>query len=125
MPRKVEAISRRTLRMILEASRDMYPREFGAVLRAEEGAITELLLLPGTVSGNRHAIFQMHMLPADFSVVGTVHSHPSGNFQPSEEDLLLFGNFGGIHIIVGHPYTEDAWAAWTPRGDRVPLKIIP
>src|SRR3972149_1237230 len=71
MPARVEAISRKTLRMILEASRDTYPREFGAILRAEGGVITELLLLPGTVSGNRHAIFQLHMLPADFPVGGT------------------------------------------------------
>src|SRR6266568_3050622 len=76
--KRVEAITRKTLRMILEASRDIYPREFGAILRAEQGVITELLLIPGTVSGNRHAIFQIHMIPTDFAVVGTVHSHPSG-----------------------------------------------
>ena len=66
--KRVTAIARKTLRMILEASRDMYPREFGAILRAEEGIITELILVPGTVSGKRHAIFQLHTLPADFSV---------------------------------------------------------
>src|SRR3970040_1935970 len=125
MPARVEAISRKTLRMILEASRDTYPREFGAILRAEGGVITELLLLPGTVSGNRHAIFQLHMLPADFTVVGTVHSHPSGVFEPSDEDLHLFSKFGGIHIIVGRPYTEDTWAAWTHAGERVALRVVP
>jgi proteasome lid subunit RPN8/RPN11 len=125
MPKRVEAISRRTLRMILEASRDMYPREFGAILRAEEGVITELLLVPGTVSGERHAIFQLHMLPADFSVVGTVHSHPSGDYRPSDEDLHLFSKFGGIHVIAGYPYDESTWGAWTYAGDRVALRIVP
>jgi len=125
MPRRVEAISRRTLRMILEASRDIYPREFGAILRAEEGVITELLLLPGTVSGERHAIFQLQMLPADFSVVGTVHSHPSGETRPSDEDLHLFSKFGGVHVIAGHPYDEDSWAAWTYAGERVSLRVVP
>src|SRR5438876_240093 len=62
--KRVTAIARKTLRMILEASRDMYPREFGAILRAEEGTITELILVPGTVSGKRHAIFQLHTLLA-------------------------------------------------------------
>src|SRR5437879_13435755 len=90
----VSAIARKTLRMILEASRDMYPREFGAILRAEEGTITELILVPGTVSGKRHAIFQLHTLPADFSVVGTVHSHPSGVYEPSDADLA-FPNTSG------------------------------
>ena len=125
MPKRVDAIARKTLRMILEASKDIYPREFGAILRAEEGTIYELLLVPGTVSGERHAIFQLHMLPADFSVVGTVHSHPSGVFEPSDEDRHLFSKFGGIHIIVGYPYTEETWAAWTYAGVRVSLRVVP
>jgi proteasome lid subunit RPN8/RPN11 len=123
--KRVEAIARKTLRMILGASRDMYPLEFGAVLRAEEGTITELILVPGTVSGKRHAIFQLHTLPADFAVVGTVHSHPSGVYEPSDEDRALFNKFGGIHIIVGYPYQENTWAAWTNKGERALLKVVP
>jgi proteasome lid subunit RPN8/RPN11 len=122
--KRVQAIARKTLRMILEASRDMHPREFGAVLRAEEGTITELILVPGTVSGKRHAIFQLHTLPADFAVVGTVHSHPSGVCEPSDEDRALFNKFGGIHLIVGYPYGEDSWAAWTNKGARASLDVV-
>lgn len=125
MPKRVDAIARKTLRMILGASRDMHPREFGAILRAEEGTITELLLLPGTVSGETHAVFQLHMLPADFSVVGTVHSHPNGIAEPSDEDRRLFSKFGGVHIIVGHPYSEASWTAWTYAGERVSLRVAP
>jgi len=125
MPKRVDAIARKTLRMILEASRDMHPREFGAILRAEEGTITELLLLPGTVSGETHAVFQLHMLPADFSVVGTVHSHPNGIAEPSDEDLRLFSKFGGVHLVVGHPYSEVSWTAWTYAGERVSLRVAP
>jgi proteasome lid subunit RPN8/RPN11 len=122
--KRVQAIARKTLRMILEASRDMHPREFGAVLRAEEGTITELILVPGTVSGKRHAIFQLHTLPTDFAVVGTVHSHPSGVCEPSDEDRALFNKFGGIHLIVGYPYGEDSWAAWTNKGSRATLNVV-
>lgn len=123
--KRVEAITRKMLRMILEASRDIYPLEFGAFLRAEEGTITELVMLPGTISGRRHAQFRIHMLPPGMSVVGTIHSHPSGVYQPSDEDRLLFSNFSGIHIITGYPYTEDTWAAWTNKGERVRLKVVP
>ena len=122
--KRVHAIARRTLRMILEASRDMHPMEFGAILRADEGTITEILLVPGTISGKRHAIFQLHMLPPDFAVVGTVHSHPSGVYEPSDEDLALFNKFGGIHLIVGHPYSEESWAAWTNKGIRTTLQVV-
>jgi len=125
MAKRPEAITRKLLRMILEASRDMYPKEFGAFLRAEEGVIVELVMLPGTVSGRRHAIFQTWMLPPNMNVVGTVHSHPSGVYQPSDEDRLLFSNFSGLHIITGYPYNEDTWAAWTNKGERVPLRVEP
>jgi len=123
--KRPSSIARKTLRMILEASRDMYPLEFGAILRAEEGVITELILVPGTVSGKHHAIFQLHTLPADFAVVGTIHSHPSGVCEPSDEDLALFNKFGGIHLIVGAPYDDGSWAAWTNKGERVPLRVVP
>ena len=125
MAKKVFGIRRKTLRMILEASRDTYLKEFAAILRAEEGVITELLLLPGTISGDVHAVFQLHMLPIDFSVVGTIHSHPSGNFRPSEADLQLFSHFGRIHIIAGRPYTEDSWAAYDHYGKSWKLEIVP
>src|SRR5437773_10486026 len=112
------AVARKALRMILEAARDMYPREFGAILRAEEGTITELILVPGTVSGKRHAIFQLHTLPTDFAVVGTVHSHPSGVCERYDEDRALLHKFGGLHLIVGYPYRADSWAAWPNNGTR-------
>src|SRR5437867_12266233 len=101
------AIRRKTLRMILGASRDAYPNEFGAILRAEHGVITELLLIPGTVGGRRHAIFQLHQIPPDFTVVRTVHSHPSGVFHPSHDDHRLLPKFGGVPIVTGHPYVAS------------------
>ena len=125
MPKKVVAIRRKTLRMILEASKDTYPKEFAAILRAEEGVITELLLLPGTISGDVHAVFQLHMLPIDFSVVGTVHSHPSGNYQPSDADRNLFSHFGRVHIIAGMPYTEATWRAYDHNGNPRELGVLP
>ena len=125
MAKRPEGITRKCLRMILEASRDLYPNEFGAFLRVEEGLIAELVMIPGTVMGRRHAIFQTWLLPPNMAVVGTVHSHPSGVYRPSEEDRNLFSNFSGIHIITGYPYTEDTWAAWTNKGERVPLKVVP
>src|SRR2546425_1002939 len=89
------AIRRKTLRMILGASKDAYPNEFGAILRAEKGVITELLLIPGTIGGDRHAIFRLYNKPTDFRVVGTVHSHPSGVFHPSGQDPHPFSQVAG------------------------------
>jgi len=120
----IKGIKRRTLRMILEASKSQYPEEFGAMLRAEHGVIDELMLLPGTVSGERHAIFQFHNLPIDFTVVGTVHSHPSGSYYPSGADLSLFRKYGWIHIIAAMPFDRLSWAAYDGTGEPVELPVV-
>ncbi|HNU36209.1 MAG TPA: hypothetical protein PKJ15_06385, partial [Methanomassiliicoccales archaeon] len=73
---KVRGIDRGLLEMINQAARDSLPNEFVAMLRAEEGIVQELLLLPGTLQGEDSATLMMHMMPIDYTVVGTVHSHP-------------------------------------------------
>lgn len=122
--KRATAIKKETLRMILEASRETYPSEFGAILRAEEGIITEIMLLPGTLSGSRSAIFQLHMLPIDFTAVGTAHSHPSGRIAPSRADIAMFQKFGYIHIITGVPFDEDSWRAFDFYGEPIELDVV-
>ncbi|MEE9237096.1 MAG: Mov34/MPN/PAD-1 family protein [Thermoplasmata archaeon] len=124
MRRRARSIRRETLEMILEASRDTYPMEFGAILRAEGGVVSEILLVPGTIGGESHAIFQLHMLPIDFSVVGTVHSHPGPNADPSQEDLEFFQRLGYIHIIVASPFVTDSWRAWDRDGNPYELSVV-
>ncbi len=120
----IRSIRRKVLRMILEASKSSMPDEFGAILRAKKGVISELVLLPGTESGERSALFKLHMLPVDFTVVGTVHSHPSGAIYPSEADIDLFRRFGWIHIITGYPFGPEDWACFTVDGAKRPLSVV-
>jgi proteasome lid subunit RPN8/RPN11 len=119
------AISRRTLDSVLASGASSYPNEFGGVLRAEPpGVIGEMLLVPGTTAGRRHANFRLYMLPADLSIVGTVHSHPSGALHPSEADLRLFRGWGLRHLIVGHPFTQGAWRAYDGNGRETHLAVV-
>jgi len=124
--RRTWGIRKETLNLILEVSRENYPREFIATLIAKKGIIEEINLLPGTLSGNNMAIIQTHMQPPDItlSVVGIVHSHPSGNFRPSGADLYFFSKFGNTHIIVGRPYNEHSWQAYDAKGELIDLKIV-
>lgn len=124
MTKRVHAIRRHTLEMILEAARESHPNEFGAILRAEEGIVSELLLVPGTVGGESHALFQLHMLPIDFTVVGSVHSHPTPSPRPSRDDLEFFQRVGYVHIIAAHPYDEASWRAWDRQGEPYPLRVV-
>ena len=124
---KTWKITSKCLNLILEASKSNYPREFGGLLRVEKDSndtISEVVLLPGTVSGDSHAIFQLHMLPIDFSIIGTVHSHPSPVPRPSDADLHLFEKFGKVHIIVANPFDELSWKAYDYMGNELELSII-
>ena len=124
--KKLYGIRKRTLNMIMEAARATYPDEFTAVLRynPKTGLINEFLMLPGTISGKRSASLQLNMMPIDYTVAGSVHSHPSGSCLPSRQDLVFFEHFGAVHIIVCMPYNENSWAAYTFSGDPYPLEVV-
>jgi hypothetical protein len=86
--------------------------------------ISELLLLPGTTAGRRHANFQLWMLHADLSVAGTVHSHPSGALHPSDADLRLFRSWGRRHLILGAPFGRGSWRAYDGNGRETTLRVV-
>jgi len=120
-------IKRGTLELILESAKSTYPYEFGGLLRVDEDekhTIKEIVILPGTISGDSHAIFRLHMLPIDFSIVGTVHSHPSFSFHPSDADVLLFRKFGKVHIVAAYPFTSFSWKAYDYNGKEIDIEVI-
>lgn len=117
-------IDRECLDTILESSKSMHPREFAGFLRADGDVIREVLLLPGMIHGDGHAIFNLAMLPIDYSIVGTVHSHPSPSNKPSKEDLQMFFKYGKVHIIVAMPYNEKSWKAYDWNGREIEVEII-
>ncbi len=118
------SIRKRTLRMIMEASRDSLPMEFGAFLKAEKNVIYEIAMLPGTIQGDRHTLFYLYNKPIDFSIVGSVHSHPSGITLPSDEDKHMFSNSGAIHIIVGYPFELESFSAYDRASRPVEINVI-
>ncbi|MCI4363587.1 MAG: Mov34/MPN/PAD-1 family protein [Thermoplasmata archaeon] len=121
----MKAITRRCLDSALACAASSFPNEFGGILRAEPSdTISELLLLPGTTSGRRHANFQLYMLPADLSVTGTVHSHPSGALHPSDADVTLFRHWGRRHLILGSPFGPGSWRAYDGNGREIPLEVV-
>lgn len=122
--RRTWGIEGDVLDMVNEASRESFPNEFVAALRAEEGVITEILLFPGSYSNEHSAHMQLYMMPIDLSVVGTVHSHPGPSNRPSDEDLHLFSNYGNTHIITCLPYDRSSWQAYDHKGQRISLEIV-
>ena len=121
-------IPKEIIAMVLESARALHPRETIFLLRgkASKGSffnVTELIIPPKATYGHGFSGFPMHMLPIDFSIIGTVHSHPSGNLTPSPEDLNR--SFGKIIVIVAFPYQRiDNIAAYSRDGKKLNLQII-
>jgi proteasome lid subunit RPN8/RPN11 len=115
-------IRRKAVEFILETAKAAYPREFVGLLRAENGAITEVLIFPGSEFRRNSSSLYPHMVPLDPSIVGSVHSHP-GEPLPSRADLRFFER-GKINIIAGYPYRPGDLAAYDARGKAVPLEIV-
>jgi proteasome lid subunit RPN8/RPN11 len=122
--RKVWAIDRHVLEMVNASARESLPNEFVAAMRAEDGVISELLFLPGTMQGTDNATIMLHMLPIDYSVVGTVHSHPGPSNHWSQADLELFQRFGHTHIITRLPFDMHSWQAYDMQGNRIVLEVV-
>jgi proteasome lid subunit RPN8/RPN11 len=111
---------------IYAGAKELYPRESFLLLRGKKSkgviSITDLVLAPFAVHGEGFAQFNPYMFAGDFSLVGTVHSHPSGDISPSDTDLNYF--FGRILMIVGYPYEgKGCIAAYDSNGARVSIEV--
>ncbi len=120
---EIRCIRLQVLEAVMEASKSSIPNEFAAGLRASGDTIYELTIIPGTKSNFHSANFNYHGILGDFSTVGTVHSHPSGNRTPSVPDLRLFSSVGRVHIIVGYPFDVTSWTAYDKRGSQIALTV--
>lgn len=111
---------------IMELAVGAYPREMIMLLRGERASgdikVTETLFPPMGVGGRGFASFPVHMLPIDLSIVGTVHSHPSGNLSPSAGDFNGF--YGRIMMIVGPPFDRSTVAVYDKRGEMLDVEVV-
>lgn len=120
------SINQELIQAIFEGARRLYPKETILLLRGEKKKnsikISELVVPPLATYGWGFANIPLHMLPMDFSIVGTVHSHPSGNLTPSTTDLNHI--FGSILMIVGFPFADERnIAAYNSDGKKLTLQI--
>ena len=87
---------------IIVASRNVYPAEFISMLGGKNKVIEELVVLPAEF-GQDFSTIRFDLAPFDKSIMGTVHSHPNENNNPSRADLDTFRRTGQVHIIIGYP----------------------
>ena len=122
----IVSVSAELLDSIFEGAKRLYPKETLLLLRGKKSKnaihVIDLVVPPLAVYGYGFANLPFHMLPMDFSVIGTVHSHPSGNIKPSSVDLNHL--FGHVLMIVGFPFdSTHNVAVYDSRGEKMQLKI--
>jgi proteasome lid subunit RPN8/RPN11 len=120
------SVSEELLLAVFEGARGLHPRETILLLRGKRTKdvirVSELVVPPLATYGRGFAGIRAHMLPMDFSIVGTVHSHPSGSLKPSVADLNHF--FGVMLMIVGFPYEgEGNVAVYDHNGERLAFQM--
>lgn len=130
--REVIGIAADTLDFALESATETHPNEYMGLLRGEDAArfgldrdgllVTDVLVIPGTVSDPYSATVRNDLVPNDFRAVGSIHSHPNGVLRPSDADLDTFGS-GTAHIIMGYPYGPNDWEVFDQSGEQRDLPV--
>jgi len=120
-------ISSELLEAIFESGKRLFPRETILLLRGKKRKglieVTELVVPPLANYGHGFAGVPLHMLPIDFSIVGTVHSHPSGDVTQSVADCNHL--FGSVLMIVGFPFaSQENVSVYDSRGEKLPLHVV-
>ena len=120
-------IKKSVILSILEYASACHPREGILLLRGKVDKkkimIEEVELPPLSIRGSGFSSFPAYMLPIDFSIIGTAHSHPSGVLRPSATDMNKF--YGRVMIITACPYrTGRDIAVFDGQGNSLKYEII-
>lgn len=114
-----------TVESIIDSARNVYPNEFIALIGDGDNdkVIDELVMVP-SVYGRDFSSMQMHLVPFDKSILGSVHSHPGRYNRPSKGDLMAFGSFGDIHFIISYPFNLGSLRAFNLKGKELEYEVV-
>jgi proteasome lid subunit RPN8/RPN11 len=118
-------VDRALLEEMLSFARERHPKEAILLLRGtvkkESITLTDYLFPPFATTNSVSASYPIHMLPIDFSIVGTAHSHPSGSLQLSTQDINHM--YGRVSLLMSHPYGLGDVAVYNKQAERLPVRV--
>lgn len=122
-------IKRSVLDDLCEMAKNAHPKEMLAFLSATGGnkggvVVIDEIQLQAYDASTHSASFQFYLLPTFTSIIGTVHSHPSKDRRPSDEDVHLFGQYGLVHGIIGYPYRTDSITFYDKQGEAIDVQTV-
>ncbi len=119
-------VDRELLEEMLDFAKERHPHEAILLLRGDvkKGTITvnDYLFPPYARTDSVSASYPMYMLPIDFSIVGTIHSHPSGSLEASAADMNNM--YGRLSMITAYPYGLGDVAAYSKAGERILVRVM-
>lgn len=118
-------ISTKVVDAFLRGAINSFPNEFFALLGSstQSNLIDEFIIVP-SFANSKEVLIQMHLIPIDFSIIGTMHSHPTKNNMPSKADLKTFKKLGEIHLIVGFPFKRETIKSFDSNGKELKFKEV-
>lgn len=118
-------VDRGLLAEMLAFAKERHPKEAVMLLRGsanrEAITITDYLFPPFATTNSISASYPIHMLPIDFSIVGSAHSHPSGSLEQSAQDIHNI--YGRISLLMAYPYGLGDVAAYNKQAERLVIRV--
>ena len=108
----------------LALCRAHHPKEFLGILKMDKNVFTEFILPPGAITSRNTGVFFPNRIPINRDYQGTIHSHPSGNFYPSLQDLNSAFKGKRFNFIVGFPYTLNHIKCFDKSGIELQFQVI-
>jgi proteasome lid subunit RPN8/RPN11 len=118
-------VKRDLIEGLLALCQEQHPNEILGLLRVEGGVVTEFILPPGASTNERSGIFSPHRMGVDHTVQGSVHSHPTGNPNPSQADLKGVFRKKRFNFIIAAPYNSmDSIKCYDQLGNELKFRIV-
>ena len=117
-------IKKELIEELINAAKNNYPNEFlcflGGDTKKEE--ITEFVFLPSRSNENSASI-DTQAMPFDETIIGTLHSHPSGYNYPSNADKRMFSKYF-VNLILGYPFLIENIGVYDKKSKKTELNLI-
>ena len=117
-------IKKQLLKGIFALCKNQHPREILGLLRVVNGVAIEYILPPGAITSNTSGFLIPSRLGLDLTLMGSVHSHPSGNPNPSLMDINSVFKTKKFNFIIAYPYNFYNIKCFNNRGREIEFIIL-
>ena len=117
-------IKKELLNGIIALCKNQHPREILGLLRIVNGIAIEYILPPGAITSKSSGLFVPSRLGFDSTLNGSIHSHPSGNPNPSIVDINNIFKTKKFNFIVAYPYNLSSIKCFNNEGREIEFRIL-